>query len=53
MIYGMRTSVIDRHRRVLFQGIMGIVAGLTAGYVGGRVDSILMRITDIQLDSPT
>jgi peptide/nickel transport system permease protein len=52
MIYGLRTSVAIGIGAVLFQGILGIVVGLTAGYVGGRVDSILMRVTDIQFSIP-
>jgi peptide/nickel transport system permease protein len=32
--------------------IMGVSLGLFAGYVGGRVDSLIMRIADIQLTFP-
>ena len=32
--------------------VMGVGLGLLAGYVGGRVDSIIMRIADIQLTFP-
>ena len=31
---------------------LGLLVGLTAGYVGGRVDSLLMRTTDVMLAFP-
>jgi peptide/nickel transport system permease protein len=52
MLYWLRTSVAIGIGAVLFQGILGIVVGLTAGYVGGRVDSFLMRVADIQFSIP-
>jgi peptide/nickel transport system permease protein len=52
MLYGLRTSVAIGIGAVLFQGILGIVVGLIAGYVGGRVDSFLMRVADIQFSIP-
>ncbi|MCP4747620.1 MAG: ABC transporter permease [Desulfobacteraceae bacterium] len=52
MIYGLRTSVFIGVGAVLFQAILGIIVGLTAGYLGGRVDSTLMRIADIQFSIP-
>ncbi len=52
MLYGLRTSVAIGIGAVLFQGILGIVVGLTAGYAGGRVDSFLMRVADIQFSIP-
>jgi peptide/nickel transport system permease protein len=52
MLFGLRTSVAIGIGAVLFQGILGIVIGLTAGYLGGKVDSFLMRVTDIQFSIP-
>ncbi|MGP8323208.1 MAG: ABC transporter permease [Methanosarcinaceae archaeon] len=52
MLYGLRTSVIIGIGAVLFQALLGITVGLTAGYLGGRTDSFLMRITDIQFSIP-
>ncbi|HKK91249.1 MAG TPA: ABC transporter permease, partial [Desulfobacteraceae bacterium] len=34
------------------QALLGILVGLTAGYIGGKVDSVLMRIADIQFSFP-
>jgi peptide/nickel transport system permease protein len=36
----------------LFALILGTALGLTAGYLGGRIDSVIMRIADIQLSFP-
>ena len=52
MLYGLRTSVIIGIGAVLFQALLGITVGLTAGYLGGRIDTFLMRITDIQFSIP-
>jgi len=52
MIYGLRLSVIIGVGAVLLQAFLGISVGLTAGYIGGKVDAILMRIADIQLSFP-
>ena len=32
---------------------LGVLVGLVAGYVGRRIDDVLMRVTDIQLAIPT
>jgi peptide/nickel transport system permease protein len=42
----------DRLRRGGPAGILGIVVGLLAGYLGGKIDAVLMRIADIQLSFP-
>src|SRR5438445_501300 len=36
----------------LFSATLGIVLGLIAGYFGGAVDSLIMRIADVQLTFP-
>jgi peptide/nickel transport system permease protein len=52
MIYGLRTSIIIGIGAVLFQALLGIMVGLISGYLGGRIDSFLMRIADIQFSFP-
>ena len=52
MIYGLRLSLIIGCGAVLLQALLGIMVGLVAGYRGGKVDSLLMRMADIQLSFP-
>ncbi|MBU8909642.1 MAG: ABC transporter permease [Desulfobacterales bacterium] len=52
MIYGLRTSIIIGFGAVILQGVIGIVVGLLAGYMGGKTDAILMRVADIQFSFP-
>ncbi len=49
IVYGLRISMMIGIFAVLLQAFLGVSIGLIAGYVGGRIDSILMRIADIQL----
>jgi len=53
ILYGTRISLIIGICAVALQAFIGISIGLIAGYVGGRTDSILMRIADIQLSFST
>ena len=52
MLYGLRTSVIIGLGAVIFQAILGISVGLISGYLGGNLDSFLMRVADIQFAIP-
>jgi len=52
MIYGLRLSLIIGCGAVLLQALLGIMVGLVAGYRGGKIDSLLMRMADIQLSFP-
>jgi len=52
MIYGLRVSLIIGCGAVLVQAFIGILMGLFSGYLGGKLDSFLMRITDIQFSIP-
>lgn len=53
ILYGTRLSLMIGICAVLLQAFLGITLGLTAGYIGGRVDSVLMRLADIQLSFST
>jgi peptide/nickel transport system permease protein len=53
MIYGLRTSVLVAISACVGGMTLGLLVGLTAGYFGGRVDTILMRIVDFKLSFPT
>ncbi len=51
--YGLRISVVIGVVSTLCAAVIGITLGLIAGYSGGRVDSLIMRIADIQLAFPS
>ncbi|MFT5506870.1 MAG: peptide/nickel transport system permease protein [Gammaproteobacteria bacterium] len=53
ILYGMRVSLLIGLFAVLLQATLGIVIGLASGYIGGRVDNVLMRIADVQLSFST
>lgn len=53
MLYGTRLSLTIGIFAVLLQFTLGISLGLFAGYFGGKVDSFLMRLADIQLSFST
>ena len=52
VIYGARISFFVGLAAVGLGGGAGTILGLTAGYLGGRVDDIIMRLADIQLAYP-
>jgi len=52
ILYGMRISLIVGILGVALAAVLGIGLGLVAGYVGGAVDSLIMRIADVQLTFP-
>jgi peptide/nickel transport system permease protein len=52
ILYGLRVSLVVGVLGTLFSAALGILLGLTAGYVGGKVDSLIMRIADVQLSFP-
>lgn len=47
LIYGARVSVMVGLSVVLLASGVGALIGSVAGYVGGRVDHLLMRMTDV------
>ncbi|MFY0311566.1 ABC transporter permease [Leisingera sp. D0M16] len=53
ILYGTRLSLLIGICAVALQAFLGISIGLLAGYVGGRLDSLLMRLADIQLSFST
>lgn len=53
ILYGLRISLMIGLGAVALQLLLGIVIGLSAGYFGGRIDSFLMRIADVQLSFST
>lgn len=52
ILYGLRTSLMVGLMAVAISVLLGTVAGLASGYAGGLVDSIVMRIADVQFTFP-
>jgi peptide/nickel transport system permease protein len=53
ILYGMRISLMVGFFSILFAIVVGVLLGLLAGYAGGIVDTVLMRIADVQLTFPS
>lgn len=53
ILYGMRISLFVGFAAVLFAMVLGITLGLLAGYLGGWVETVIMRIADVQLTFPS
>ena len=53
ILYGTRISLVVGILAVVIQAVIGVTLGLFAGYFGGRVDSIVTRLADIQLSLST
>ena len=52
IMYGSRVSLLVAVAAVLMSIALGVGLGLVAGYAGGRTDSVIMRLADIQLTYP-
>ena len=52
LIYGARVSLIVGFVSSFFSMFIGTTVGLAAGYFGGRVSNVLMRITDFLMVIP-
>ncbi|WP_207484453.1 ABC transporter permease [Arenibaculum pallidiluteum] len=52
ILYGLRTSLLVGVSSTVFGLALGLLVGLSAAYFGGWVDTVIMRIVDIQLSFP-
>jgi peptide/nickel transport system permease protein len=52
ILYGLRISLAVGVLATLMALCIGLLAGLLAAYAGGRVETVVMRIVDIQLSFP-
>ena len=52
VIYGAQISLSVALLVIVITGSIGTVLGIVAGYLGGRTDAFLMRVTDISLAFP-
>lgn len=53
ILYGGRVSIMIGIIAALFGTIVGTFFGAVGGYYGGRIDNVLMRITDVAYSIPT
>lgn len=53
ILYGLRISLVVGVGSAFLAAIIGTVLGLAAAYMGGRVETFLMRLVDLQLSFPT
>jgi peptide/nickel transport system permease protein len=53
IFYGLRTSLAVGGASAVLALLLGGSLGLVAAYVGGRVETLIMRIVDIQLSFPS
>ena len=52
MIFGARTAAIVAFTTTILSLILGILIGTIAGFFGGKIDSILMWLTDVTMSVP-
>lgn len=52
VVYGARTSIIVGISVSVLSGLIGVIVGSAAGFAGGFLDDILMRLTELILIPP-
>ena len=52
-LYGGRVSLLVGFCSMLCSTVFGTVLGTVSGYMGGKVDSLLMRFTDVFVSMPS
>ena len=52
LLYGGRMSLVLATSAVVLATGVGVLVGLLAGYLGGRLDDLVMRLADVQLTFP-
>lgn len=53
LMYGARISLFVGLASVLLSMVLGVGLGLLAGFVGGRIDALIMRVCDVMLSFPS
>ena len=53
LMYGARISLLVGGASVLLSLLIGVTLGLLSGYLGGRIDALIMRICDVMLSFPS
>jgi peptide/nickel transport system permease protein len=52
LMFGTRVSLVVAVASVLIAGVIGVSAGVVAGFYGGVMDEVLMRLADLRLALP-
>lgn len=52
ILYGARLSMLIGLMAMAIALVLGVSLGLIAGYYGGRLDAVIMRVADVQLALP-
>src|SRR5687767_15475303 len=52
LLFGARVSLVVGFTAVVVAGLLGVALGIVAGYLGGWVDEVIMRLTDTWLALP-
>jgi len=53
ILYGLRISLLVGAGSALIAGVVGSTLGLVAAYAGGRAETAVMRLVDLQLSFPS
>lgn len=53
IVYGLRISLLVGLASAVFAALVGATLGLIAAYAGGRTETTIMRLVDLQLSFPT
>lgn len=53
LVYGARISVFISVVSLIFGAVTGTALGITSGYIGGKTDGLIMRVTDAVMGFPT
>jgi len=53
ILFGLRISLVVGAGSALIAAVVGTAVGLIAAYAGGRTETIVMRLVDLQLSFPT
>ena len=52
IMFGARISLLVGIASVALALVVGVTLGLVAGYAGGKIDALIMRVADVQLSFP-
>lgn len=52
LMFGARISLLVGMASVCLSVLIGVALGLTAGFIGGRADTVIMRMCDVMLSFP-